>query len=131
MPRILIAEDDDAVREFVARALALQGHEVTAVVDGGQALEALAGASFDLLLTDIVMPGLDGIALALKVAKERPDMPVLLMTGYAAERQRAHNLDALICRVLLKPFTLKEVCGAVAEVLADRGIASPRRARKT
>jgi CheY-like chemotaxis protein len=131
MPRILIAEDDDAVREFVARALALQGHEVTAVVDGGQALEALADASFDLLLTDIVMPGLDGIALALKVAKERPDMPVLLMTGYAAERQRAHNLDALICRVLLKPFTLKEVCGAVAEVLADRGIASPRRARKT
>ena len=131
MPRILIAEDDDAVREFVARALALQGHEVTAVVDGGQALEALADASFDLLLTDIVMPGLDGIALALKVAKERPDMPVLLMTGYAAERQRAHNLDALICRVLLKPFTLKEVCGAVAEVLADRGIAAPRRARKT
>ncbi len=130
MPRLLIAEDDDAVREFVARALTLQGHEVPAVIDGGQALEALAAAPYDLLLTDIVMPGLDGIALALKVAKERPSMPVLLMTGYAAERQRAHNLDALICRVLLKPFTLKEVCGAVAEVLAERGIAAPRRARK-
>ncbi len=130
MPRLLIAEDDDAVREFVARALTLQGHEVTAVIDGGQALEALAAAPYDLLLTDIVMPGLDGIALALKVAKERPSMPVLLMTGYAAERQRAHNLDALICRVLLKPFTLKAVCGAVAEVLAERGIAAPRRARK-
>ena len=130
MPRILIAEDDDAVREFVARALALQGHEVTAVIDGGAALEALAAGPYDLLLTDIVMPGLDGIALALKVAKERPSMPVLLMTGYAAERQRAHNLDALICRVLLKPFTLKEICGAVAEVLAERGIAAPRRARK-
>lgn len=128
MPRILIAEDDDAVREFVARALALQGHEVTAVMDGGKALEALAAAPYDLLLTDIVMPGMDGIALALKVAKNHPALPVLLMTGYAAERQRAHNLDALICRVLLKPFTLKEVCGAVAEVLADRGIATPRRA---
>lgn len=128
MPRILIAEDDDAVREFVARALALQGHEVTAVTDGGKALEALAASPYDLLLTDIVMPGMDGIALALKVAKNHPTLPVLLMTGYAAERQRAHNLDALICRVLLKPFTLKEVCGAVAEVLADRGIATPRRA---
>lgn len=120
MPRILVAEDDDAVRGFVARALALQGHEVTAVTDGVHALEALAGDRYDLLLTDIVMPGLDGIALALKVAKSYPGLPVLLMTGYAAERQRAHNLDALIARVLLKPFTLKEVCAAVAEVLAGR-----------
>jgi CheY-like chemotaxis protein len=120
MPRILVAEDDDAVREFVARALALQGHDVTAVIDGGRALEALQANRYDLLLTDIVMPGLDGIALALKVTKSYPDLPVLLMTGYAAERQRAHNLEALISRVLLKPFTLKEVCAAVAEVLSDR-----------
>lgn len=121
MARILIAEDDDAVREFVSRALALQGHGVTAVNDGGQALEAMAAERYDLLLTDIVMPGMDGIALALKVTKDYPNVPILLMTGYAAERQRAHNLDALISRVLLKPFTLKEVCGAVAEVLAERG----------
>jgi DNA-binding response OmpR family regulator len=61
------------------------------------------------LLTDIVMPNLDGIALALKVAKEHPSMPVLLMTGYAAERQRAHNLDVLIHDVITKPFTLREI----------------------
>lgn len=126
MAQVLIAENDDAVREFVSRALAHQGHEVTAVADGLEALEAIAAAPFDLLLTDIVMPGMDGIALALKVTKEHPDLPVLLMTGYAAERQRAHNLEALISRVLLKPFTLKEVCSAVAEVLAARG-ARPRR----
>ena len=119
MPRILVAEDDDAVREFVSRALTLQGHQVTAVPDGGRALEALQADSYDLLLTDIVMPGLDGIALALKVAKSYPDLPVLLMTGYAAERQRAHNLEALISRVLLKPFTLSEVCATVAEVLEE------------
>ena len=98
MPRILIAEDDDAVREFVARALALQGHEVTAVIDGGAALEALAAGPYDLLLTDIVMPGLDGIALALKVAKERPSMPVLLMTGYAAERHGTAVAGILVAR---------------------------------
>lgn len=127
MPRILVAEDDDAVREFVSRALTLRGHAVTAVIDGGRALEALQADRYDLLLTDIVMPGLDGIALALKVAKTYPDLPVLLMTGYAAERQRAHNLEALISRVLLKPFTLKEVCAAVADVLAEHKPAPARR----
>jgi DNA-binding response OmpR family regulator len=117
MSRILVAEDDEAVREFVSRALTVQGHEVTAVDDGGQALEALGVQPFDLLLTDIVMPGVDGIALALKAAKAYPDMPVLLMTGYAAERQRAHNLDALICRVISKPFSLKEICAMVSDTL--------------
>jgi CheY-like chemotaxis protein len=125
---ILIAEDDKAVREFVSRALRQDGHQITAVSDGEQALTALGAGRFDMLLADSVMPQVDGIALALKASKDFPELPILLMTGYAAERQRAHNLDALICRVLLKPFTLKEVCGAVAEVLADRGIATPRRA---
>ncbi|WP_119461432.1 response regulator [Rhodospirillaceae bacterium SYSU D60014] len=125
MSRILVAEDDEAVRQFVSRALSLQGHEVTAVDDGGQALEALHARTYDLLLTDIVMPGLDGIALALKAAKAYPDMPVLMMTGYAAERQRAHNLDALICQVISKPFSLKEICATVNDTLR-KGRRAPR-----
>ena len=125
MSRILVAEDDEAVRQFVSRALSLQGHDVTAVDDGGQALEALHARSYDLLLTDIVMPGLDGIALALKAAKTYPDMPVLLMTGYAVERQRAHNLDALIGHVISKPFSLKEICATVSDALR-RGRRAPR-----
>ncbi len=120
MYKILVAEDDGAVREFVVRALARQGHEVTPVEDASQALEALAKDSFDLLLTDIVMPGMDGIALALKVAKTHPDMPIVLMSGYAAERQRAHNLDTLVRRVVAKPFSLKEICSVVRESLPDR-----------
>jgi len=63
------------------------------------------------------MPGLDGIALALKASKDFPDMPILLMTGFAAERQRAHNLEALIHRVIAKPFTLAEICEAVEDAL--------------
>jgi CheY-like chemotaxis protein len=119
MARILVAEDDRAVQGFVARALAHKGHGVTAVGDGLEALEALERAEFDLLITDIVMPGLDGIALALKLARDRPALPVLLMTGYSAERQRAHNLEELICRVITKPFSLEQICRAAEETLAE------------
>ena len=120
MARILVAEHDDAVRAFVARALEHRGHKVEEVEDGLEALELLdVGAKYDLLITDIVMPGLDGIALALKVARDVPGLPVLLMTGYSAERQRAHNLEELICRVVTKPFTLKQICQAAEESLHD------------
>lgn len=119
MARILVAEDETAVRTFVTRALTIKGHQVTAVCDGLQALQALSKARFQLLITDIVMPGLDGIGLALKVAKDQPELPVLLITGYAAERQRAHNLDELICDVVTKPFTLQQICEA-AEGALDR-----------
>ena len=122
MARILVAEDEQAVSAFVVRALSTRGHEVTAVPDGLAALEALERDTYALLLTDIVMPGMDGIALALKVSRDRPDMKILLMSGYAAERQRAHNLDALIDRVVSKPFSLKEICAVVDDALQARGI---------
>jgi len=119
MARILVVEDVAAVREFVRRALTNEGHDVEVAEDGLKALAILAVNEFDLLLTDIVMPGLDGIALALKVAKEYPSVRILMMTGYAAERQRAHNLDALIHRVIPKPFSLQQICEVVNEVLAE------------
>jgi CheY-like chemotaxis protein len=119
MAKVLLAEDDGAVNAFVVRALGYRGHQVTSVSDGLAALDRLGTESFDLLLTDIVMPGLDGIALALKASKDWPDMRILLMTGFAAERQRAHNLEALIHRVVSKPFTLAEICDAVDQALAE------------
>ncbi|HEX6841341.1 MAG TPA: response regulator [Stellaceae bacterium] len=97
---------------------ALQGPRGTPVPDGSAALGALAVGEFELLLTDIVMPGVDGIALALKASKDHPHLKILLMTGFSDERQRAHNLDALIQRVVTKPFTLEEICAAVDEELA-------------
>jgi two-component system, cell cycle response regulator CpdR len=118
MAQILLAEDDESLRRFLAMALAKAGHEVTDFGDGKEAFECLKGFRFDLLLTDIVMPELDGIGLALKVGKDYPAMRILLMTGFAAERQRAHNLEALIHRVIAKPFTLNEICAAVDEALA-------------
>lgn len=121
--RILVAEDDPAVRQFVSRALIHHGHSVEAVNDGLAALDALAAAEYDLLISDIVMPGLDGIALALKVTRDHPRMAIMLMTGYAHERQRAHNIEVLSQYVLAKPFTLEQVAAAVDAMLADRPLA--------
>ena len=120
MARILLAEDDVAVREFVRRALTHSGHQVTAVDGGRAALAALAETEFDLMLSDIVMPGIDGIDLALHGTEKHPDMAILLMTGYAAERQRAHRIDQLAHRVIPKPFSLRDICAAVNETLAQR-----------
>ncbi len=120
MARILVAEDDMAVQSFVCRALAHRGHEAVGADDGLRALEALVDGPFDALLSDIVMPGMDGIALALKAARDYPSMPVLLMTGYSAERQRAHNLEELVFDVIPKPFTLMQICDAVDDMLETR-----------
>jgi two-component system, cell cycle response regulator CpdR len=120
MARILIAEDEEALRALTARALTGAGHEVTTAEDGGEALDCLTRehGRFDLLLTDIKMPVMDGIALALAAARDHPHLVILLMTGYADQRERASNLDALIHDVVTKPFTLAEIKVAVAGALA-------------
>ncbi len=115
---ILVADDEPSVREFVARALGYGGFDVTPVADGNAALAALAEKPFDLLLTDIVMPDLDGIALALKVSKDYPKTKIVMMSGYANQRQRAHNLDFLAHEVISKPFTLDDIVTRVKAVLA-------------
>ncbi len=116
--RILVAEDNPAVREFIVRALQSQGLTVVAVADGQQALDVLTGESFSALVTDIVMPNVDGIALALKATQDYPDLKIVMISGYAQERMRAHNLDALVHRIIAKPFSLEEICEAVDDVLA-------------
>ena len=127
MARILLAEDDDNVRAFVCRALGSAGHEVTECEDGGIAAEAMQGAAgaFDLLLSDIKMPVMDGIALALTVAADFPDLTILLMTGFADQRERAHGLDALIYDVVPKPFSLDVLLAKVADALEGKPLEMP------
>jgi len=122
--RILVADDEDAIRGFVARALRQDGHDVVTANDGAEALEALVrdNGAFELLLTDIRMPVMDGIALALAAARDYPRVTILLMTGYADQRERANGLDALIRDVLAKPFSLAAMRAAVNGALA----AAPR-----
>ena len=125
MARILIAEDEDAIRSLIARALRQDGHDVVTATDGAQALDALARekGAFELLVTDIRMPVMDGIALAYAAARNHPDITIVLMTGYADQRERAHGLDARIHDVITKPFSL----GAMRRAVNDALRTLPRR----
>lgn len=119
MARILITEDEDSLRSFVARALRLDGHETYEAADGAEGLERLSEKSFDLLLSDIRMPVMDGIELAHRAASSFPDLKILLMTGYAEQRERADDLAAKIVDVVSKPFALPDIREAVARALAS------------
>ena len=122
MPRVLIADDEDSMRSLVARAIAMDGHDTVTAEDGDQGLEILVreDGAFDLLLTDIKMPVMDGIALALTVARDFPRLTVLLMTGFADQRERASNLSAIVHDVVTKPFSVSGIRAAVAGALAAR-----------
>ena len=118
MAKILITEDEDSLRMFVARALRLDGHETLEAADGAEGLELLAEGSVDLLLSDIRMPVMDGIELAHQAAARYPELKILLMTGYAEQRERADDLAAKIIDVVPKPFSLPDIRLAVAQALA-------------
>lgn len=112
MIKILLAEDDASMREYLARALGRVGYEVQAVGCGTEALPLLQGQRFDLLLTDIVMPEMDGIELAQKAAVIDPAIRVMFITGFAAVALQSGR-TAPDAKLLSKPFHLKDL---VAEV---------------
>jgi two-component system, cell cycle response regulator CpdR len=120
MARILLVDDEEPVRGFLKRGLEMDGHEVALGVDGADGLERLRdqGGAFDLLLTDIRMPLMDGIALALAAKRDCPDLPILLMTGFADQRERAKGLEAIVVDVLTKPFSLADLRSTVRRVLS-------------
>jgi two-component system, cell cycle response regulator CpdR len=124
MSRVLVVDDEESMRLLVARAVAMDGHDITTASDGAEALELLGSAqtAFDLLLTDIQMPVMDGIALALTVARDFPDLTILLMTGFADQRERASGLNAIAHDVISKPFSVAGIRTAVADALAARKI---------
>ena len=118
MAKILITEDEDSLRMFVARALRLDGHETHEAGDGAEGLEKLSEGAFDLLLSDIRMPVMDGIELVHQASAKFPDLKILLMTGYAEQRERADDLAAKVIDVVQKPFALPDIRRAVASALA-------------
>ncbi len=108
MIRILLAEDDQIMREYLTRALQKSGYAVTAVDRGTAAIPLLQTERFDLLLTDIVMPEMDGIELAQRAGEMAPDLRVMFITGFAAVTLKAGQAMPN-ARVLSKPFHLRDL----------------------
>ncbi len=117
LARVLVAEDNPAVREFIVRSLTGAQYDVVAAADGQLAFDMLTQEKYDVLVSDIVMPHIDGIALALKAVRLYPDLRIVMISGYAQERMRAHNLNTLVHRIIAKPFSLEEICSAVKDAL--------------
>jgi two-component system cell cycle response regulator CpdR len=118
MANILLAEDDESLRRFLAAALERAGHAVTACGDGAEAFETLRALEFDLLLSDIVMPGLDGIELAKRAADLYPKLKIMFITGFAAVALHPAAEAPKQAKVLSKPFHLRDIVHEVERMIA-------------
>ena len=118
MSKILLAEDDESLRRFLAKALERAGYEVVSCPDGETALEALQDGPFDLLLTDIVMPGVDGIEVARQAAAREPSQRIMFITGFAAVALSAADRAPAGAKVLAKPVHLREIVAEVERMIA-------------
>ncbi|MGH6828016.1 MAG: cell cycle two-component system response regulator CpdR [Rhizomicrobium sp.] len=118
MAHILLAEDDESLRKFLAQALAKAGHVVTDFGDGNDAYECLKGSPFDLLLTDIVMPGMDGIELAKRAVELNEGLKIMFITGFAAVALHPSSHAPKQAKILSKPFHLREIVAEVERMIA-------------
>ena len=119
MARILLAEDDTSMREYLQRALQRVGYDVEAVGCGTEAMPLLETEHFDLLLTDIVMPEMDGIELAQKASAIDPNIRVMFITGFAAVAVRDEDFTPKRPRVLAKPFHLRHLIAEIDALLSQ------------
>jgi two-component system cell cycle response regulator CpdR len=117
--RILLAEDEASMRAFLERALKKAGYEVVAFDNGKDAFERMTLEPFSLLLTDIVMPQMDGIELARRAAEIDPDLKIMFITGFAAVTLNTDTQTPKEARVLSKPFHLKDLVAQIDQLLAE------------
>lgn len=117
MHRIILAEDDEDMRKFLAKALEKAGYDVVSFGNGAEAYERLKEEPFTLLLTDIVMPEMDGIELARKAADLDPDLKIMFITGFAAVALNPDSQAPQDAKVLSKPFHLRDLVGEIERML--------------
>ncbi len=116
--RILLAEDDEDMRRFLVKALEKAGYDVVSSGNGLEAYERLKEEPFTLLLTDIVMPEMDGIELARKASELDPDLKIMFITGFAAVALNPDNQAPKDAKILSKPFHLRDLVDQVERMLA-------------
>ncbi len=121
MNRILLAEDDNDMRRFLAKALANAGYDVVSYDNGRSAYERLREEPFTLLLTDIVMPEMDGIELARRATELDPDLKIMFITGFAAVQLKAGETVPQ-AKLLSKPFHLRDLVAQVDAMFAHRKV---------
>ena len=118
MTKILLAEDDTDMRRFLVKALQNAGYEVTSYDNGLSAYQRLREEPFELLLTDIVMPEMDGIELARRASELDPDIKIMFITGFAAVALNSDSAAPKNAKVLSKPVHLRELVNEVQKMLA-------------
>ena len=118
MAKIILAEDDDDMRRFLVKALEKAGHQVQSFGEGASAFEEIKQTTFDLLLTDIVMPEMDGIELAKRAAELDPSLKIMFITGFAAVALHPDSKAPKDAKVLSKPFHLRDLVIEVERMLA-------------
>ena len=118
MARILLAEDDEDMRRFLTRALENAGYQVVSFNNGRDAYDRLREEPFSLLLTDIVMPEMDGIELARRATEIDPDLKVMFITGFAAVALHPDSKAPKDAKILSKPFHLKDLVGEIGRLIA-------------
>ena len=118
MAKIILAEDDDDMRRFLVKALEKAGHQVKSFGEGASAFEEIKQTTFDLLLTDIVMPEMDGIELARRAAELDPSLKIMFITGFAAVALHPDSKAPKDAKVLSKPFHLRDLVAEVERMLA-------------
>ncbi|HWZ86333.1 MAG TPA: response regulator transcription factor [Thermoanaerobaculia bacterium] len=116
MSRILLADDEPGIRKVVRDALEREGHEVVTAVDGEDALERFSGATFDLVVTDLAMPRIDGLELVQEIRRRSP-VPVLILTVRGEEREKVRLLDAGADDYVTKPFGVAELVARTRALL--------------
>jgi excisionase family DNA binding protein len=118
-PRVLVADDEESIREMLARTLTLADYEVHTVGDGQAAVDRLRAEAFDLLITDLSMPRLDGLAVVREARRLHPGMPVVIITGYSSEASAIEAINLGVSGYPTKPFKISKVLTVAARALGE------------
>jgi excisionase family DNA binding protein len=118
-PRVLVADDEASIRELLSKTLALADYDVDLAPDGRAALERLQATAYDLLITDLKMPGLDGLAVIREARRYRPDLPIIIITGFSTEAAAIEALNLGVSGYLTKPFRIPKVLATAAKALGE------------
>jgi len=118
-PRVLVADDEESIREMLAQTLTLADYAVRTVADGQAAIECLRLEAFDLLITDLSMPRVDGLGLVREARRLHPQMPVVIITGYSTEAAAIEAINLGVTGYLTKPFKIARILSVAAHALGD------------